>query len=158
MSPNPSLAAEMQSATSEIYLFDAVTLEVVDANQAARLQLGYDNASLCKMTAFQLAPSLDCGAVGELLQGLSEDVGAQVALRTRLRRADGSSYPVKLCFLRIVRDGQRLLLAIGEDLSLEQAATLASSIRRASTPSSTTRRAWSTSSCCTRTGAATFPT
>ena len=125
MSPNPSLAAEMQSATSEIYLFDAVTLEVVDANQAARLQLGYDNASLCKMTAFQLAPSLDCGAVGELLQGLSEDVGAQVALRTRLRRADGSSYPVKLCFLRIVRDGQRLLLAIGEDLSLEQAATLA---------------------------------
>jgi PAS domain S-box-containing protein len=125
MSPNPSLAAEMQSATSEIYLFDAATLEVVDANQAARLHLGYDNASLCKMTAFQLAPSLDCGAVTELLQGLSEDVGAQVALRTRLRRADGSSYPVKLCFLRIVRDGQRLLLAIGEDLSLEQAATLA---------------------------------
>ena len=125
MSPHPSLAAEMQSAASEIYLFDAKTLQVVDANQAARLNLGYDNASLCKMTAFDLAPSLDCGAVTDLLNGLGEDVGAQVVLRTRLKRANDGSYPVKLCILRIVRDGRSLLLAIGDDLSLEQAAVQA---------------------------------
>lgn len=125
MSPHPSLAAEMQSATSEIYLFDATTLAVVDANQAARLHLGYDSVSLCKMKVFDLAPSLDRTAFGELLSGLGEDVGAQVVLRTRLQRADGGSYPVKLCMLRIARDGRSLLLAIGDDLSLEQAAVQA---------------------------------
>ncbi|MEH6435002.1 sensor histidine kinase [Massilia sp. DD77] len=125
MSDHPSLAAEMQSATSEIFLFDAATLGVVDANQAARLNLGYDNATLCKMNAFDLAPSLDRAAVGELLAGLGEDVGAQVVLRTRLQRANNGSYPVKLCILRIVREGRSLLLAIGDDLSLEQAAVQA---------------------------------
>jgi signal transduction histidine kinase len=39
--------------------------------------------------------------------------------------ADGSTYPVKLCFLRIVRDGRSLLLGIGDDLSPEQDAATA---------------------------------
>lgn len=125
MSPSPSLAAEMQAAASEIYLFDAATLGVVDTNQAARLNLGMDAATLHGMDVFALAPGLDRATLAELLQGLGEEVGAQVSLRTQLRRADGSSYPVRLCFLRIVRDGHALLLAIADDLSLEQAAAQA---------------------------------
>ncbi|OON61066.1 hypothetical protein B0920_19250 [Massilia sp. KIM] len=125
MNATPSLAAEMQSATSEIFLLDADTLAVVDANQAARLNLGYDSAALSGLDAYALAPALDRTALAELLAGLGEDVGAQVGLRTRLRRSDGSSYPAKLTLLRIVRDGRRLLLAIGDDLSLEHAAVLA---------------------------------
>jgi signal transduction histidine kinase len=115
----------MQAAASEIYLLDAATLAVIDANQAARLNLGMDAATLASMDACALAPTLERAALGELLAGLGEEVGAQVSLRTHLRRADGSSYPVRLCFLRIVRDGQALLLAIADDLTLEQAAAQA---------------------------------
>ncbi|CAN7253562.1 ATP-binding protein [Massilia sp. LjRoot122] len=125
MSPLPALAAEMQAAASEIYLLDASTLQVVDANQAARLNLGMDAAALEAVDVYALAPTLDRAALGELLAGLGEEVGAQVSLRTQLRRANGSSYPVRLCFLRIVRDGHALLLAIADDLSLEQAAAQA---------------------------------
>ncbi len=123
--PSPILAAEMQASASEIYLLDATTLRVVDANQAARLNLGMDAATLQAMDAFALAPMLERAALGSLLAGLGEEIGAQVSLRTRLRRADGSSYPVRLCFLRIVRDGRALLLAIADDLTLEQAAAQA---------------------------------
>jgi signal transduction histidine kinase len=115
----------MQAAASEIYLLDAATLAVIDANQAARLNLGMDAATLASMDACALAPTLERAALGELLAGLGEEVGAQVSLRTHLRRADGSSYPVRLCFLRIVRDGHALLLAIADDLTLEQAAAQA---------------------------------
>ncbi len=125
MSPLPLLGAEMQAAASEIYLFDAATLAVVDANQAARLNLGFAADALFALDAFALAPTLEPARLAGLLDGLGEEVGAQVGLRTRLRRLDGSSYPVKLCFLRIVRDGRALLLAIADDLTLEQAAAQA---------------------------------
>ncbi|NNG22588.1 two-component sensor histidine kinase [Massilia sp. ML15P13] len=115
----------MQAAASEIYLLDAATLGIVDANQAARLNLGHDAASLGAMDVYAIAPALDPAVLSSLLAGLGEEVGAQVGLRTRLRRLDGSSYPVKLCFLRIVRDGRSLLLAIADDLTLEQAAAQA---------------------------------
>jgi two-component system sensor histidine kinase UhpB len=125
MSPIPILAAEMQAAASEIYLLDAASLRVIDANQAARLNLGMDASSLAAMDVHALAPDLDRAALGALLAGLGEEIGAQVSLRTRLRRVDGSSYPVRLCFLRSVRDGHALLLAIADDLSLEQASAQA---------------------------------
>jgi PAS domain S-box-containing protein len=126
MSPAaPALAAPMQAAASEIYLIDADSLALVDVNQAARQNLQYDHTQLSGMTPLDLAPGLRRPELEGLLASLGEDVGAQVTLRTRHRRADGSSYPVKLCFLRIVRDGRSLFLAIGDDLSLEQAAASA---------------------------------
>ncbi|VXC67385.1 ATP-binding protein [Massilia sp. 9I] len=125
MSPLPSLAAEMQAAASEIYLLDAETLAVVDANQAARLNLGMDAGALGGTDMYTLAPGLERAALAELLTGLGDEIGAQVGLRTHLRRLDGSSYPVRLCFLRIVRDDRALLLAIADDLSLEQASARA---------------------------------
>ena len=70
MSPLPSLAAEMQAAASEIYLLDAATLKVVDANQAARLNLGMDAGALAAMDVHALAPSLDRAALAGLLAGL----------------------------------------------------------------------------------------
>jgi signal transduction histidine kinase len=115
----------MQAAASEIYLIDADSLALVDVNQAARQNLQYDHAQLSSMTPLELAPWLDPAELEHLLATLGDDIGAQATLRTRHRRADGSTYPIKLCFLRIVRDGRSLLLAIGDDLSLEQAATMA---------------------------------
>jgi two-component system sensor histidine kinase UhpB len=126
MSPvSPALAAPMQAAASEIYLIDADSLALVDVNQAARQNLQYDHPQLSGMTPLDLAPGLAREELEGLLASLGEEIGAQVTLRTRHRRADGSSYPVKLCFLRIVRDGRSLFLAIGDDLSLEQAAASA---------------------------------
>lgn len=126
MSPaSPALAAPMQAAASEIYLLDAGTLALVDVNQAARQNLGYDHARLTNMTPLDLAPGLERAELERLLASLGDEIGAQVSLRTRHRRADGSSYPVKLCFLRTVRDGRHYFIAIGDDLSLEQAAAAA---------------------------------
>jgi signal transduction histidine kinase len=115
----------MQAAATEIYLIDADTLLLVDANQAARQNLGYDLARLTTMSPLDLAPELGLAELRDLLASLGQDVGAQVSLRTRFLRADGSRYPIKLCFLRIVRDGRSLFLAIGDDQSLAHAASAA---------------------------------
>ena len=121
----PLLAAPMHAAPAEILLIDAATLTLVDLNTSARANLGYDAAALQGMRATDIAPGLDDGALNALLASLGEDIGDQRCLRTELRRADGSSYPAKLTFLRTQRDGRALLLAIGDDLSPEQAASSA---------------------------------
>jgi two-component system sensor histidine kinase UhpB len=126
MSPaTPILAPTLQATASEIYLFDADSLQLVEVNQAARQNLQYEHAELADMTPLDLAPGLTRSYLEALLATLGEEVGAQVSLRTRFRRADGSSYPVKLCFLRISRDGRSLVLAIGDDVSLHDAAAAA---------------------------------
>jgi PAS domain S-box-containing protein len=121
----PILAPAMQASTTEMYLFDADTLRLVDVNQAARRNLGHELKTLCGMTPLDLAPQLDQGELRALIDSLGQEIGDQVSLRTRHRRADGSTYPIRLCFLRIVRDGRSLILAIGDDLSLELAAGIA---------------------------------
>jgi PAS domain S-box-containing protein len=115
----------MQASTTEIYLFDADTLRLVDVNQAARRNLGHELKALCGMTPLDLAPQLGRAELVALIGSLGQEIGDQVSLRTRHRRADGTTYPIKLCFLRIVRDGRSLILAIGDDLSLELAAGMA---------------------------------
>ncbi|WP_227496709.1 sensor histidine kinase [Massilia litorea] len=121
------LAAPMHAAPAEILLIDAATLALVDMNATARANLGYDGAALSGMRAVDIAPGLDDGTLGALLAGMGEDKGdetiKQGCLRTELRRADGSTYPARLTFLRTQRDGRSLLLAIGHDLSPEQAAS-----------------------------------
>ena len=121
----PTLAATMQAAPAEIYLIDASTLALVEVNGSARTNLGYDGTPLKGMPASTIFPGLADGALERLLAGLGEDIGAQHCLRTHLRRADGSTYPARLTFLRTQRDGRALLLAIGDDLSPEQAAAAA---------------------------------
>jgi two-component system sensor histidine kinase UhpB len=126
MSPaSPALAAPLQATASEIYLIDAASLQLVDVNQAARQNLHYDHAQLAGMTPLDLAPGLTRGELEALLASLSGEIGAQVSLRTRFRRADGTTYPIKLCFLRSNHDGQPLVLAIGDDMSFEHAAAVA---------------------------------
>jgi two-component system sensor histidine kinase UhpB len=123
----PLLAAPMHAAPAEILLIDAATLALVDLNATARANLGYETDALKTMRASDIAPALDDAALGSLLASLGEDTGDDMArqgcMRTELRRADGSSYPARLTFLRTRRDGRALLLVIGDDLSPELAAS-----------------------------------
>ncbi|MEN3274924.1 MAG: two-component system, NarL family, sensor histidine kinase UhpB [Massilia sp.] len=125
----PVLAAPTQAAASEIYLIDADTLLLVDVNGTARANLGYDGAALTGMPAAAVIPDLAVGLQRDLLADFNgktgDDIGEQRCLRTRLRRADGSTYPARLTFLHTRRDGRSLLLAIGDDLSPGQAAAAA---------------------------------
>ena len=122
---SPALSAPMQAAPAELYLIDPGTLTLVDVNGTARTNLGYDGTPLKGMPASTIFPDLAEGALGVLAATLGDDIGEQHCLRTCLRRADGSTYPARLTFLRAQRDGRPLLVAIGDDLSPEQAAAAA---------------------------------
>lgn len=122
MMQHESVLAAPLRAAAEIYLIDAATLMLVDVNDAARANLGYAPAALRNLAAHALLPAF---ADTALVAGLDHQFGAQARVQTHAQRADGSSYPVRLTVLRTERAGRALLLAIGDDLSLEQAAASA---------------------------------
>ena len=109
-------------APSETYLIDAASWRLLELNDAARGNVQYDAAQLAAMTLLDLAPELAAADFSALLASLGHALGDQRNLVTRHRRADGSRYPVKLSFVRVERNGEALLLAIGDDQSAAHAA------------------------------------
>ncbi|WFR78690.1 histidine kinase [Janthinobacterium rivuli] len=125
MHDTPRLAPAMRAATPEIYLFDAASLQLLDANDAACDNLQYARKQLLAMTPFTLAPQLDAQQLAAVLATLDDSIGAQALLHVQLRRRDGSLYSLSLHLSRAHRHGRALLLAEGEDLRTPQATAAA---------------------------------
>ncbi len=106
------LAAVMLASCAEIYLIDAATLRLVDANRAACANLQYGIDSLRSMTLQQIAPQLSRDLLDAALAHATDGVGQ---LSAEQRRSDGSRYRVRLRLTRSERDGSALIVAIGSD-------------------------------------------
>ena len=120
-STTPRLAPAMQAAASEIYLFDAATLQVLDANLAACDNLRYALHELQAMTMRQLAPQWPA----DQPDSLSEEIGAQASVPVLQRRRDASAYALTLRLSRVNHHGRALILAVGDDLATPQATAAA---------------------------------
>eukprot|EP01133_Synstelium_polycarpum_P020140 gene20140-24154_t len=114
MHDTPRLADAMRAAAAEIYLYDAASLQLLDANDAACANLHYARAELQAMTVFSLAPQLEAPRLAAVLAGLDDAIGAQARLHLQQRRRDGS-----------LRQGRALILAVAEDLRTPQATAAA---------------------------------
>ncbi|SFY03239.1 Histidine kinase-, DNA gyrase B-, and HSP90-like ATPase [Janthinobacterium lividum] len=125
MHDTPRLAPAMRAAAPEIYLYDAASLQLLDANDAACGNLQYARKELLAMTPFTLAPQLDAQQLAAVLATLDDSIGAQARLHVQQRRRDGSLYSLSLQLSRAHRHGRALLLAEGEDLRTPQATAAA---------------------------------
>jgi two-component system sensor histidine kinase UhpB len=104
------LAAVMRASSDDIYLIDAATLGLVDANAAACANLQYGIAALRSMTLQEVAPQLSRDQLDAALADATDGVGQ---LHAELRRSDGSAYRLTLHLTRSRRQGQALIVAAG---------------------------------------------
>lgn len=104
------LAAVMRASPDEIYLIDAATLHLVDANAAACANLQYGLAALRSMTLQQVAPQLSRNELDAALAGATDGVGQ---LHAEMQSSDGSRYRLTLHLTRSRRSGQPLIVAAG---------------------------------------------
>ncbi|WP_232251051.1 sensor histidine kinase [Janthinobacterium sp. 1_2014MBL_MicDiv] len=114
----PRLAAAMRAAAPEIYLYDAASLILLDANDAA---CGNRHATREELLA--AAPALQVPA--RQLAALDEAVGAQAIVHVQPQRRDGSRYSLTLHLSRASHQGRALILAVGDDLRTPQATAAA---------------------------------
>ena len=111
----------VEHSQSEIYSFDAETLQFVDVNRGACENTGYSLDELRSMTPVDLKPDLVRDAFERLIAPLRQGAERRVVFTTVHRRKDGSTYPVEI-HLELFVDTRSLFVAIARDISERVAA------------------------------------
>lgn len=91
-----NLGRILDDSPSEIYVFDAKSLRLVQVNRGARENLGYSMEELLELTPRDLAPDLSLKAFAGILEPLRSGEQEDARFTTRYRRRDGTFYPVEV--------------------------------------------------------------
>jgi PAS domain S-box-containing protein len=84
----------MDGSNDAIEILDPVTLQFLDVNQKACLDLGYSRQEMLSMTAYDINPTLNDSVRNHVDQRLRE--AGFVIIEARHRRKDGSTFPVEI--------------------------------------------------------------
>ncbi len=107
----------LDSSSNEIYLFNAQSLQVVQANRGARENLDYSIDELRDLTFLDFNPDLDTVSLDKLLQPLLQGGRRDIRIRSVHQRRDGSCYPVEIHLQLTSYDGAPVFMAIGLDIT-----------------------------------------
>lgn len=106
----------IEQSLNEIYLFDKESFYFVDANQAARKNIGYSMVELSSLTPFMIKPEISktefIKLVGPLLNGTQQEL----IFETTHQRKDASHYPVEV-HLQLLEDESPVFISIIRDIT-----------------------------------------
>ena len=109
----------LDESRHEIYVCDAETLRLVQINRGAVENSGYAASDLLQRTILDLMPEFDVAGFARLVEPLAE--GRRVALTTKFRRQDGSSYPVEVSLQLSTVEDPPVYLVIVQDITERRA-------------------------------------
>ncbi|MCW8924964.1 MAG: PAS domain S-box protein, partial [Xanthomonadales bacterium] len=93
---NLRMSRVIEQSMSEIYIFDAQTLNFVDVNKAAQSNTEYSMQELRGMTPLDLEPQFSPESFSAVLEELSDGKREEVTFTTVHRRKDQTMYPVEV--------------------------------------------------------------
>lgn len=107
----------ISSSLNEIYLFDAQTLGIRFVNDGAVKNLGYSIDQLHSMTPLDIKPEFSTESFAQMLQPLLNHSTSALTFETVHQRADGSRYPVEVHLQLFEYEGERVFLAVINDIT-----------------------------------------
>jgi signal transduction histidine kinase len=115
------LLSILRETTTEVLVFDAGTLKIIQANLAAKRNLQYPLKALQKLTPLDLLSPQDGRSFSTLLALLKNGKKRRTTLDVHLRRQDGTRYPVETRLLYANDREKPMLICIANDVSLREA-------------------------------------
>lgn len=115
-----SLAGILENSLNEIYIIDAESWQIREANRGARENLGYTASELRGLSAEQIKSDLTLAQMTELLLPLMDGRSAKVVHETRHLRKDGTTYPVESHVQRATLGGRDVYVAMVLDITERQ--------------------------------------
>jgi two-component system sensor histidine kinase UhpB len=115
------LKAILQESATEVVVFDADTLRIVQANPAAAKNLLYRPQALQKLTPLDFLAPEDKQAFNTLLSLLKNGKKRRTALYMHCRRRDGTRYPVEARMLYSIDHEKPTFIWIANDVSRREA-------------------------------------
>lgn len=107
----------LNSAFSEIYMFDAETYRFTQVNHGALSNLGYTMEELARMKSWDLKPGFDEESFGAAVEPLRRRELEMLIFETEHRRRDGSHYPVEVRLQLSHTESPPVFLAIVADIT-----------------------------------------
>jgi PAS domain S-box-containing protein len=111
------LLSIIDSSINEIYVFDGKTLQFEYVNQEALNNLGYDLASIQKMTPVDIKKEFNLEEFNKILEPLRTGQKSILILQTIHQRKDKTFYPVKLYLQLVKKQNQETFLTIALDIT-----------------------------------------
>ena len=115
------LLSILQESTTEVLVFDAETLHIVQANPAATRNLQHRLKALQRLTPQDLMAPQDGRAFSTLLALLKSGKKRRTALNVHFLRRDGSRYPVEARLLYSSEYDKPVFICIANDVSQREA-------------------------------------
>jgi len=112
----------IKSSLNEIYLFDSKSLRFVFVNDGAICNLGYSMDELVGIRAFDIKPEFTEESFRSAIRPLLEGDLERMIFETIHRRKDGTSYPVEVYLQLIESDGDKIFLAVINDITIRRLA------------------------------------
>ncbi len=110
----------LDASASEICVFDAHTLTLLQANRGARERLGLDDSTLGAMRLPDLISGLPEDRLRTVLDELSGGRQSRTVLTTWMRRRDGSLYPAEMTVQSATDAETSVFITVTEDASVRR--------------------------------------
>jgi PAS domain S-box-containing protein len=107
----------IDQSSSDVYLVESGSLQLMQANRSATERLGYAPAEMLGLSLADLLFEGDRQRLEEHLAPLRDGGQTEVLLEAKQRRRDGSSYPVEARIQVTQSTEPELLLVISQDIS-----------------------------------------
>ncbi len=107
----------VEDSVNEIYISDAETYQIVHANRAARLNLGYATEEVSSLKPWDFVHGLDRANIETLLDPLRDESKEWQEFETVQIRKDGSTYPVRTQLQLLKTKHQPVFVAVVQDLT-----------------------------------------
>lgn len=112
----------LDSASEEVYIFDAQSLYFTEVNKGARKNLGLKPDQLARMSLTGIATDLESGLLQSYLARLRGGEVEHITYKANHKRSDGSTYPVEVR-LSFSRDEEPpVFMAIALDITEREVA------------------------------------
>lgn len=115
------LKAILQESAAEVLVFDAATLQIIQANPSAAHNLQYPLKTLKMMTPLDCLAPEDGRPFNTLLALLKNGKKRRTALNAHCCRRDGSRYPIEARLFRSVDKDRPVFIYIANDVSQREA-------------------------------------
>jgi hypothetical protein len=112
----------IDNASNEIYVFDAQSLHLIQANRSARQNLDYRDEMLSEVKWFDIQPDIDTQVFAGWLQKLRSGEQDVITYETVQQRRNRTTYPVEVRLHLSHTEMPPVLVAIIQDITQRKAA------------------------------------
>jgi PAS domain S-box-containing protein len=107
----------LDNSPNEIYVFNALTLQLVQINKGALQNSGYSGASLQDIVLYDLAPDLTPAKFAALTHDLYEVRQDKIVAEMLIRRRDNTTFPAEVILSLAETENPPVLVVIVQDIT-----------------------------------------